>query len=70
MKQVIKKNKSKSVVIGRLVMKYRNPLLIGDAYSEYDLSGAEKLTLEDFKLEFNSTKDAVEKFTGRTLWDA
>ena len=59
--------KSKSAVIGRLVMKYRNPIMIEDAYLEYDRSKVEKLTLEAFKVEFNSMRDAVEKFTGRKL---
>ena len=48
-------------------MKYRNPIMIEDAYLEYDRSKVEKLTLEEFKVKFNSMIDAVEKFTGRKL---
>ena len=48
-------------------MKYRNPIMIEDAYLEYDSSKVEKLTLEAFKVEFNSMREAIEKFTGRNL---
>ena len=49
-------------------MKYRNPIQIEDAYLEYERSkNVEKFTLEEFKTEFNSLKEKIERVIGRTL---
>ena len=60
--------KNTSEVIGCLIMKYRNPIQIEDAYLEYERSkNVEKFTLEEFKAKFNSLKEKIERVIGRTL---